>query len=236
MSCAGGQLVNELVVIVEGETELTFVHNLLLEHLAAQNMSIWAVLPGRHRKQGGVKRWEVARQDIIRTLKERRYCSTMFDYYAMPLDWPGREAAAATRLTERANVVEAMIHSDIVAAMGDNFDPKYFVPYVQLHEFEALAFADVEVLATTLAPIANQPREKLLETFQGILAKAGHPEAINDGYATCPSRRITSVVPAYKKRVVGPIVTGRIGIDVLRARCTHFGEWLARLEQLGATP
>jgi len=228
--------VNELVVIVEGETEQTFVQYQLSAHLALHNTSAWPVLPGRHRKQGGVKKWVVARQDIIRLLKKPQYCSTMFDYYAMPLDWPGREEAAATMWTDRANVVEAMIHADIVAAMGDSFDPKYFVPYVQLHEFEALAFADVEVLAATLAPIAKQPLGKLFEIFQGILAKAVHPEAINDGYETCPSRRITSTVPAYKKRAVGPIVTSRIGIDVLRAKCTHFGEWLTRLEQLGATP
>ena len=227
---------NELVVIVEGETEQTFVRDQLSSHLALHNTSAWAILPGRHRKQGGVKKWEVARQDIIRTLKERRYCSTMFDYYAMPLDWPGREAAVAMAWNERASIVEAMIHADIAAAMGDGFNPKHFVPYVQLHEFEALAFADVEVLAAALAPIAKQPVEKLLETFRGILAKAGHPEAIDDGYATCPSRRITSAVPAYKKRAQGPIVTSRIGIDVLRARCTHFGEWLTRLEQLGLTP
>ncbi len=227
---------NELVVIVEGETEQTFVRDQLAAHLVMHNTSAWAVLPGRHRKHGGVKKWEVARQDIIRTFKERRYCSTMFDYYAMPLDWPGREAAVAMVWNERASIVEAMIHADIAIEMGDSFDPKYFVPYVQLHEFEALAFADVEVLAATLAPIAKQPLEKLIETFRGILAKAGHPEAINDGYATCPSRRITSTVPAYKKRAQGPIVTSRIGIDVLRTRCTHFGEWLTRLEQLGITP
>ena len=233
MSCAGDQPVNELVVIVEGETEQTFVRDQLAAHLVMSNTTAWPILPGRHRKHGGVKKWEVARQDIMRTLKERRFCSTMFDYYAMPLDWPGREAAVAMAWNERASIVEAMIHVDIAAAMGDGFDPKYFVPYVQLHEFEALAFADVEMLAATLAPISKQPLEKLIETFRGILAKAGHPEAIDDGYETCPSRRITLTVPAYKKRAQGPIVTNRIGIDVLRTRCTHFGEWLTRLEQLG---
>ncbi len=233
MSCAGGQPVNKLVVIVEGETEQTFVRDQLAAHLVMSNTTAWPILPGRHRKHGGIKKWEVARQDIIRTLKERRYCSTMFDYYGMPLDWPGRKAAAASVWNERANAIEAMIHADIAAEMGGGFDPKYFVPYVQLHEFEALVFADVEMLAATLAPIAKQPLEKLIETFRGILAKAGHPEAIDDGYETCPSRRITLTVPAYKKRAQGPIVTRRIGIDVMRARCTHFGEWLTRLEQLG---
>ena len=144
---------NELVVIVEGETEQTFVRDQLAAHLTMLDTSTWPVLPGRHRNHGGVKKWEVARQDIIRTLKERRYCSTMFDYYAMPGDWPGRKAAVAKAWHERATCVEEAMLADIVAAMGGKFDPKFFIPYVQLHEFEALTFADVEVLAGVLLPL-----------------------------------------------------------------------------------
>jgi hypothetical protein len=226
--------VNELVIIVEGETEQTFVRDQLAAHLILHNTVAWPVLPGRHRNHGGVKKWEVARQDIIRTLKERRYCSTMFDFYAMPSDWPGRDVAAGKVWHERANYVEEEIHSEIAEAMGGNFDPKHFIPYVQLHEFEALAFADVAVLASVLSPIGIHSAETLTETFGGVLDEAVHPEAIDDGYETCPSRRISKVVPAYKKRAQGPIVTSRIGIDVLRIRCSHFGEWLIRLEGLGA--
>ena len=225
---------NELVVIVEGETEQTFVRDQLAEHLAPHNTTVWPVLPGRRRIHGGVKKWEVARQDIIRTLKERRYCSTMFDYYAMPNDWPGRKEAAGKAWPARARYVEEMIHAEIVTAMGNSFDPKYFIPYIQLHEFEALVFSQVETLASVLSPIGGQSSERLVETFSKILRVAGHPEAINDGYETCPSRRIEKIVPAYRKRLQGPIVTRRIGIDVLREQCTHFGEWLAHLEQLGA--
>jgi hypothetical protein len=226
--------VNELVVIVEGETEQTFVRDQLAAHLALRNTNVWAVLPGRHRIHGGVRKWEGARQDIVRTLKEGRYCSTMFDYYAMPADWPGRADAVKKLWNERANTVEERIREDITAAMGNKFNPKFFVPYVQLHEFEALAFADVGVLASVLDPIGEYSSEILEQQFTSILSKAGHPEAINDGYETCPSRRISHLVPAYKKRALGPIITSRIGIDTLRVQCTHFGEWLNRLEQINS--
>ena len=202
--------------------------------LALHNTSVWPVLSGRHRNRGGVKKWSVTRQDMIRTLREGRYCSTMFDYYALPDDWPGRTNAVSKLWNERASTVEEQIHADMTTAMGGSFNPKFFVPYVQLHEFEALAFADVSVLASVLSPIGRLPSERLRQYFADILTQAGHPEAINDRYETCPSRRITNVVPAYKKRAQGPIVTSRIGIDVMRAQCTHFGEWLIRLEQLGS--
>ena len=229
---------NELVVIVEGETEQTFVRDQLAAHLIQHQTSAWPVLPGPHRNHGGVKKWEVARRDIIRTLKERRYCSTMFDYYGMPADWPGRAEAAAKPWSERARTVEDKIHADVTAALGGSFNPKYFVPYVQLHEFEALVFADVNVLVSVLAPLGTRSPESLVRHFSEILNEAGHPEAINDGYETCPSRRIGKIVPAYQKRAQGPIVTSRIGIEELRVRCSHFGEWLTRLEDLdgGGTP
>ena len=174
------------------------------------------------------------RQDIVRTLKEGRYCSTMFDYYGMPIDWPGRKEAVAKKWNERARYVEERIRIAIVATMGGKFDPKYFIPYVQLHEFESLAFADIEVLASVLSPIAMMPTQALVHLFSVVLAEAGNPEAIDDGHETCPSRRIARIVRAYKKRAQGPIVTSRIGMDRLRLQCPHFGEWLARLEQLNA--
>jgi hypothetical protein len=202
----------------------------LAAHLALHGTTAWAVLPGRHRRHGGVKKWEVARQDIVRTLRERRYCSTMFDYYGLPDDWPGRKQSRKLPWKERASHVESAILDDVAAKMGKKFDRKHFIPYVQLHEFEALAFADVEKLASVVQPLASMPTADLTAQFATILDEAGHPEAINDHYETCPSRRISGVVCAYRKRAHGPIVTSRIGLDVLRERCDHFASWLARLE------
>ncbi|MBC7819614.1 MAG: DUF4276 family protein [Planctomycetaceae bacterium] len=221
---------NEIVAIVEGETEQTFVRDQIAAHLACLGITIWAVLPGRNRRRGGVKKWDVAKQDILRTLRERRFCTTMFDYYAMPTDWPGRLESANLPWEQRADHVESLVLAEVAAAMGDSFDPRYFIPYVQLHEFEALAFADVEKLASVVAPLGYQAVDRLSVQFQRIVDEAGHPEAINDSYETCPSRRITKIEHAYRKRVHGPIVTGRIGLDVLRRECQHFASWLDRLE------
>lgn len=223
---------NELVIIVEGETEQTFVRDQLAGHLLIYGTRAWAVLPGRNRRQGGVKRWAVAIEDIQRTLKERRFCTTMMDYYAMPVDWPGRTDAKSMPWDQRASHVENQMKIEVAKAMGGKFNPKYFIPYIQLHEFEALAFADVKRLTEVVAPLSKISTAKIEELFAGILASAKNPEAINDSYETCPSRRITGVVPAYKKRAQGPIVTSRIGLDVLRQECTHFGYWLAMLEKL----
>ncbi len=224
---------NELVVIVEGETEQAFVRDQLAGHLALHGTSAWGVLPGRHRNRGGVKKWNTAKHDILRTLKERRYCTTMIDYYAMPDDWPGRVDAKSLPWAERAAHVEARILEEVSELLGGAFNPEFLIPYVQLHEFEALAFADVEKLTSVVSPLSKRSTENIETSFANILDEAGHPEAINDGYETCPSRRITRVVTAYRKRIHGPIVTSRIGIEVLRDKCDHFGAWLDRLESIG---
>lgn len=226
---------NELVVIAEGETEQTFVRDLLAGHLALHGTSAWAVLSGKKRNRGGVQNWATTQQDIVRTLKEGRYCTTMVDYYAMPEEWPGRVNAKSMPWSERAAYVEQEIALRIPDAIGNRVNPKYFIPYVQLHEFEALAFADVNQLAGVLSPLSDHAPVRIERKLRDILEGAGHPEAINDGYETCPSRRISGVAKAYRKRVHGPIVTGRIGLDVLRERCGHFASWLTRLETLGAT-
>ena len=191
---------------------------------------IWPVLPGRHRRQGGVKKWEVAQKDIVRTLREGRFCTTMFDYYGMPTDWPGREAAKALPWDLRAGHVEKQLLTEVTAMMGDRFDPRFFIPYVQLHEFEALAFVNAEKLASVVAPLSGREVASLSSQFQSIVDEAGHPEAINDGYETCPSRRIQKIEGAYRKKVHGPIVTSRIGLHELRTKCQHFNAWVHRLE------
>lgn len=224
----------ELVVIVEGQTEQAFVQQHLRKFLRQQGMLATAVLPGHSRSRGGVPDWETARDDVLRVLQSGACCTTMFDYYGLPHTWPGRMPSARLPHHQRADHVEAAIVDEIQRTSPGQFESDRFVPYIQLHEFEALAFADVEVLASVMAPVSGVRSHELTRKFQEVLDEAeGDPEAINDGYETCPSRRILSIAPRYKKVLHGSIVTGRIGLDVLRDRCRHFSVWIDRLVALG---
>jgi hypothetical protein len=228
---------NEIVAIVEGHTEQAFVRDQLAGHLGRYGISIWAVLPGKTGNRGGVRKWESTRNDIIRTLKQRRYCTTMFDFYGMPKDWPGREDAAQLPWGQRGPHVEGEILKDIARTVGESFNPAQFVPYVQVHEFEALLFSNTFELARLAAPDENRVNS-IQGKLDAVLEKEGNPEAIDDGYESCPSRRIEGLVRGYRKRLHGPIVAGRIGLMKLRECCQHFGAWVGKLEQLeivGAT-
>jgi len=235
-----------VLAIVEGETEQTFVDTYLAEHLAVARQDnrpvyISARLPGRVVRRGGVRPWRAIRDIILRTLREWRgkcVCTTMFDFYAMPDDWPGKAEAAEKKgysPDQKGNHVEQALLNDLAAHAGADFRRELFIPYVQVHEFEALLFANVATMATTLAELCPGSSETdLNNAFQAILTeKSGQAEAINDNYDTCPSRRITSLVRAYSKTLHGPIIADRIGLDTIRAACPHFGQWLGRLEALG---
>lgn len=132
-----------------------------------------------------------------------------------------------------AHVEDALLH-DVASNAGKDFRPELFVPYVQVHEFEALLFADTAVTAAVLASTGAGSQADLTARLQAVVEGAGQPEAINDHRDTCPSRRITAIAPAYDKLLFGPIIAGRIGLDALKAACPHFGQWLTRLESLGA--
>ena len=79
-----------LLVHVEGETEETFVKELLGPHLLTQGyLRVDPRLMGNARvrdRRGGIKPWPSARRDILNHLREDRTCAatTMVDYYGMP--------------------------------------------------------------------------------------------------------------------------------------------------------
>lgn len=226
---------NDLAVIVEGQTEQAFVRDVLAPHLATFGVGAWARLPGRVHRRGGVPAWEVVRGDILRTLKERqgRYCTTMFDFYAMPHDWPGRRQASARPINERGPFVEAALSADLTGYAGHGFDPTLFIPYVQMHEFEALLFSDIDILCTILSPLGRRRKEDLAACLNLVLAEAGEPEAIDDRPQCAPSKRIQNEVPGYRKSLHGPIAANRIGLETICRMCQHFCSWLQRLEPLG---
>ncbi|OHB58220.1 MAG: hypothetical protein A2Y07_05580 [Planctomycetes bacterium GWF2_50_10] len=233
--------VTDLAVIVEGQSELAFVNSTLQEHLRGHGVDAWGRLPGKHVQCGGIPKWDIVRGDICRTLKERtsRRCTIFFDFYGMPHSWPGRREAASASFSQKAEMVEAAIAEDIATVMGSDFRRELFIPYVQMHEFEALLFSDVDQMSRQLCVVNSCSDEgshsRMRNNLQKILETAGSAEQINDSANTAPSKRILGIAPGYRKAISGPIILGRIGIPQIRQKCPHFNQWLTNLEALGSS-
>ena len=222
-----------LLIHVEGETEKSFVRTVLAPELYRYGFSsVSARLLGSARqgsRRGGIKPWNAVREDIIHHLKEDQGClaTTMVDYYGMPRTgpkaWPGRKESASLASSKRAVRVEDAIAEDIGSSMGSGFDQNRFIPYVMLHEFEALLFSDCRKFALGIDRLDLAPR------FQKIRDDFATPEAIDDSPETAPSKRIEALVPKYEKPLFGSLAALEIGIPAMRDACPHFNDWLNRL-------
>ncbi len=223
-----------VLIHVEGQTEETFVNEVLGPHLYSRGYTaVSARLLGNSRlrdRRGGIRGWDSVRSDILNHLREDAEClaTTMVDYYGLPQTgvraWPGRAIAATLPVPQKAEVVQDALRQDIGAAMGGGFDPARFVPFVVMHEFEGLLFSDCTRFATGIG------RPDLASRFQEIRAEFATPEEINDSPITAPSKRVEGLIPGYEKPLLGTLAALEIGLDAIRAACPHFRRWLAELE------
>ena len=70
-------------VVVEGQTEIAFIRNLLVEPFLNLGIYLYPSLLGKPGHKGGVISYQRAKSDIIRFLKQEHntFCTTMFDYF-----------------------------------------------------------------------------------------------------------------------------------------------------------
>lgn len=228
-----------LLVHVEGQTEENFVNEILGPHLQHHGYSLASArLMGnarRRHERGGIRGWPEAKRGIVRHLREdtNSVSTTMVDYYGLPQHgnkkWPGRAAANRAPFAKKTAIVEDAIHRNLTLELGSDFQPSRFLPYVMMHEFEAMLFSDCTLFAEGIG------RPKLELKFQNIADTYGEPEKIDDTPAGAPSKRIERLVNNYEKPIMGILAILEIGLEKIRTACPHFNDWLTQLEQLPET-
>jgi hypothetical protein len=226
-----------LYLFAEGQTEQTFATNALSPHLANMGVYLDHVIliahakKGRKVHRGGGRKYIPMKNDILKFLAQEKardvFFTTMIDLYAIATEFPGLEGAEKLRHSPNKRV-EALEQ-----AFADDIGDPRFIPYIQLHEFEAYLFSDPAQFG-----FFYKRHEKAISALKAIANGETTPELINDGPHSAPSKRIITEFPDYEgaKAVVGPLVAELIGLDVIRGKCPHFDAWLSRLEQLGVGP
>lgn len=225
-----GKLVR-LRAVVEGQTEESFINNLLAPVLGARNIFIDAhrVTTGRKRgrvHRGGISRYTQLRDDLVIWMKQDQGAdarfTTMVDLYRLPDDFPGYdECRRKIDPFERVRCLEDKLRHDI--------EDYRFLPYIQLPEFEALLFAQVTAFEGGFPDLPN-----LVADLTAIRNGFESPEHINEHPDQSPSARILQLIPSYVKPVSGLLIVQNVGLVTLRNECSHFGEWMTRLEQLAS--
>ncbi len=212
-----------LHAVVEGQTEEAFFNNLLVPLLAEHGIygDVHRITTGRKRTttfRGGLVAYEHLRRDLSLWMKQDRkpesWFTTMVDFYRLPADFPG----AGTVLSiadplEKVKFLQTELRRDL--------DHRQFIPYIQLHEFEALLFSDPSAFSIVF-PGETAAIAELIEIRQANLS----PEHIDDGEDTAPSKRICKLLPDFEKPTSGPIIAREIGLHKIRSECRHFDAWL----------
>jgi hypothetical protein len=217
-----------LYITVEGQAEKAFADEALTPHLANFNIEVRPRVVVTNRKlgkRGGILDFARIQGDLNRLMTQDRHpearFTSMIDFYALPIEFPGwAEAQRRNAPVEKVRVLEQELYAQ--------FGNVRFHPYIQLHEFEALLYCDL-----------NELQRRLTNSEGGIAAlqrEVSHfqPEEINEGAHTAPSKRIIKHLPVYERSKVrvGAPAAAAIGLPALRAKCPHFNDWLTRMERL----
>lgn len=220
----------EVMAIVEGKTEQIFIEGTLAPYLGEKKIFMHATQVTKPGQKGGDVRFSRVKNDLELHLKQRpdTFVTTFLDYYGVK-EWPAIDAVPPNATPSQiACVVNNAAKAEVVACFAAQEADRRFIPYMAIHEFEALLFSDSAVLASKLG-IAE-------ECVTAILTDCGEPEAINNNQLTAPSKRLNMLLrgsnKSFKKTSTGIDVAKAIGIVRMREECPLFNTWIEHFEAI----
>ncbi len=221
----------EIVALVEGETEKIFIEELLAPHLVQKNIYLKPILISKPGQKGGDVKFARVKNDMELHLKQRHdtYLTLFVDYYGIKKDWPGlNEAKKQSTPDRKAEVINNATKGEVKALFGAQNAQQRFIPYVSMHEFEALLFSLPRILALHL----QVEQSKIDE----ILFTCRSPEQIDDSSQTAPSKQLEKLSPKFKKTTTGITVAKATGLLEIRQCCPIFNSWVTKMESVSEAP
>ncbi len=217
-------------VLVEGDSEESFVNTILVPHFSPKGIYLTSSRVTTKRNfrkgivyKGGMSGFGKVENEINLFLigDADRYLTTMFDLFRIPTDFPDYQSAINVRdCIQQAKVLESRL--------ANHFNTPRFIPYIQVHEFEALLFSDAKKIDDCLSILHSVNNSNLTQ----IADQFPSPEHINNNPQTAPSKRILAIHPSYEKITDGILIAEDVGLNVMRRECSHFNEWITYLESL----
>ena len=207
-----------VIILVEGQTENAFVKEVLAPYWGQRGIFVEAPVyrtqvdmrSGRIYKGGDI-RFSRLKKQLLALLKQRQdsVVATFVDYYGIK-EWPGLDRIIKGQTPyEIALTLCDGAKRELSLTYLENDVHKRFLPFVAVHEFEALLFSDASVLSTSL----GIPKS----IIEGTLNECGSPEAIDNNPQTAPSKRLaTWTNGSYRKAAKGIAIAQAIGIDKMR--------------------
>ena len=209
-----------LFIVVEGHTEEEFVRTMLRPYFfSCGGYDVNPILIRTSKSgRGGFVNYAHLKNTITPLLKSQGadiLVTTFVDYFRMPNNTPQYDKC-----------MQAGCDKDKVTALeqciGEDIDDRRFVPYIQLHEFEALLFSDNKGFEEYFTKEQAEQTGAIVDEFD-------NPEDINTHPQHAPSKRILGIKEDYNKPVDGNLIADRIGIKTILNRCPRFAKWIEDL-------
>ncbi|WP_299457399.1 DUF4276 family protein [uncultured Microscilla sp.] len=217
--------------IVEGQTEVKVFSTLLIPYLE-EKVGAYVdirITPIKH-TGGGIVKFSKLKEELRNHLLDKgKIVTTFFDYYGIHpnLHFPNYEAAKVKQQNPivGAKLLEEGMSNYLSEELG--LDTRYFIPYIQLHEFEALLFSSSEGFEFQYDDV------KILDELQKVRNRFPNPEDINDSPETAPSKRLIKILKAngeaYNKVADGEDIATIVGLDTILQKCPRFKQWISEL-------
>lgn len=210
-----------LYIIVEGQTEQEFVNTLIAPYL--QTYGIYSITPILIRTsktgRGGFVNYQHLKNDAKRLLISEKtdFVVSMFvDFFRCP-EVPNKDRwNRIGNHKEQVEEMERCIKEDIADTR--------FIPYIQLHEFEALLFSSNKGFQAFFSPEQQESIQTIIHTYD-------NPEEINTTPEGAPSKRLLAIKEDYDKVLEGNLIALEIGLSEILGKCPRFKAWMDRLVQ-----
>lgn len=216
-----------IAILVEGQTEEKFVNEVLCPYFGYTDFAITPVIVSTKvtkngtKYKGGLPKYNEIKKQVQNLLHNHDYVTTMFDYYGLPQNFAGKEESnSKNNLYDKIATIEESFYEDI--------DKSNFIPYIAVHEFEALLFSNTIGVQSVFSNFS----EFNLNEFEKIVNEFSNPEEINNNPNTAPSKRLEQCTQKYNKILHGTRIAKEIGVSAMRAKCPHFNKWVAQILNL----
>lgn len=208
-----------LYIIVEGQTEQEFVKEQIALYL--RQYGIYEVTPILIRTsksgRGGFVNYQHLKNDAKRLLSSPKndFVVSMFvDFFRCP------EVPLKERWNGKTNHLDQIVEME--KCIQEDINDIRFIPYIQLHEFEALLFASNDGFTVFLSEEQAKKTQQIIESYD-------NPEDINTTPAGAPSKRLLAIKDDYDKVIEGNLIALEIGFLKIMEKCPRFKAWIEKL-------
>ena len=217
-------MIRAIYIIAEGPTEEEFVRSLLQSYFVSKHNfpDVRAIgmstSPGY---KGGDISFARYQHNVELLLKQETdiIVTSLIDFYQLKTDFPRyQEAKTQYRVEDQVTFLEK--------ACSEVINHARFIPYIQLHEFEALIFSSKKGFDKYFGNLTQKKAKQLEEIF----SQYPNPEMINEGETTAPSKRLEKIIPGYQKILYGNMIALENGFQVILDKCPRFRTWIRLLE------